>query len=65
MNSPVPFSVREILEVTLLIVARYIPEQIKRDMEDGLVPLEAGPSSAGSDLITEDQKNPILLPAGI
>jgi hypothetical protein len=62
MNNPVPFSLREILEVTLLIAARYIPEQMKQDMEESA---EAGPSSAASDLSTEDQNGLILLPAEI
>lgn len=65
MISPAQFSVRQILEVTLLIVARYIPEQMKQDMEDGLAPVEAGPCSFASDLFREDQKSPILLSAGI
>lgn len=31
MISPATFSIREILEVTLLIVARYIPEKIQQE----------------------------------
>ncbi len=29
MNSPAPFALNQILELTLLIVARYIPQSAK------------------------------------
>jgi hypothetical protein len=66
MISATSFAVPEILELTLLIVARYIPDQFhKQDKGDAPALLEAGASPVAANRISQDHGNPILLSAAI
>jgi len=52
MINPQSFAIREILEVTLLIVARYIPETMKHEQRDDSTGNESIPSFVVSNRVS-------------